>query len=69
MSRYIKYFDNSGKNMSFKFEDDAVIVKHNEMWKKIKKTLDIRFHSKPVYDEKYIKAKVKTFNGVVSAVF
>ena len=27
--------------------------------------LEIKLHSKPVYDEKYIKTKVKTFNGVV----
>ena len=25
----------------------------------------MKFHSKSVYDEKYIKAKVKTFNVVV----
>ena len=31
--------------------------------------LNIKFHSKPVYDEKYIKAKVKTFNSVVNTVF
>ena len=26
----------------------------------------IKLHSKPVYDEKYIKTKVKTFNGVAN---
>ena len=36
---------------------------------KLKKMLNIKFHSKSVYDEKYIKAKVKTFNGVVKTVF
>ena len=35
------------------------------MIKKIKKTLNIRFHSMPVYDEKCIKAKVREFNGVI----
>ena len=65
----IIYFDNDGKNMSFKIKDDTVLVKYNEIWKKIKNELDIKFHSKPAYDEKYIKAKVKTFNGVVNTVF
>ena len=32
-------------------------------------TLDIKFHNKPVYDEKYIKTKVKTFNEVVNVIF
>ena len=45
------------------------MVKYDDIWNKIKKTLDIKFHSKPIYDEKYIKTKVKTFNGVVNTVF
>ena len=36
MSGYIKYFENGGKNMSFKIEDDNVYVKYNEIWNKIK---------------------------------
>ena len=59
MSGHIKYFQNSGKNMSFITKDDRVLDKHNEIWYKIKKMLNIKFHSMPVYDERYIKAKVK----------
>ena len=29
----------------------------------------MKFHSKPVYDEKYIKAKVKAFKGVIHTIF
>ena len=29
----------------------------------------MKFHSKPIYDEKYIKAKVKPFNGIVNTIF
>ena len=52
MSGYIKYFDNGGKNMSFVIEYDSVLIKYNEIWNKIKKTLDITFHSKTVHDKK-----------------
>ena len=31
MSGYIKYFDNGGKNMYFKIEDDSVFLKYNEI--------------------------------------
>ena len=55
--------------MSFMIEDDIVLVKCNEIWNKIKKTLNIKFHSMPVYDEKYINAKVREFNGVVNTNF
>ena len=43
--------------------------KYNEIWDKIKETLSIKFHSMPVYDEKYIKAKVREFNGVIKTNF
>ena len=54
MSGYIKYFDNGGKYMSSMIKDNSVLVKYNEIWNKIKKTLNIKFHSMPAYDEKYI---------------
>ena len=59
MSEYIKYFDNDGKNMSFKIEDKSVYSKYTEIWNKIKKSLNTRFRSQPIYDDKYIKIKVK----------
>ena len=55
--------------MSSMIEDDIVLEKYNEIWNKIKNTLNIKFHRMPVYDGKYIKAKVKEFNGVVNTVF
>ena len=69
MSGYIKYFDDGGKNMSLKIEDDNVLVKNNQICKKIKNMPGMKFHSQPVYDEKYIKTKVKTFNKVVHTIF
>ena len=49
--------------MSFKIEDDDALGKHNDIWNKIKNTLDTKY-IKPVYDKKHIKNKVKTFKGV-----
>ena len=42
-----------------------MLDEYNEIWSKIKNTLNIKFHSTSVYDEKYIKAKVRKFNGVM----
>ena len=41
-SRYIKYFENGRKNMSFKIEDE-VYVKYNQIWRKIKELLGLKF--------------------------
>ena len=69
MTGYIKYSENGRKNMSFVIKDDMCLNKYNEIWDKIKETLSIKFHSMPVYDEKYIKAKVREFNGVIKTNF
>ena len=51
MSGYIKYFENSAKNMSFMIENDDALTKYNEIWNKIKEILNIKFHSNLLYDE------------------
>ena len=65
MSGYIKYFE----NMFFIIKDDDVLGKYNEIWNKIKNLLNIKFHSIPVYDEKYIKTTVREVNGVIKTKF
>ena len=67
MSGCIKYFDNGGKNMSFKIEDESVYLKYTEIWNKIKKSLNTRFQ--PIHDDKYIKTKVNTFSSMINTVF
>ena len=69
MTGYIKYSENGRKNMYFVIKDDMCLNKYNEIWDKIEETLSIKFHSIPVYDGKYIKAKVREFNGVIKTNF
>ena len=69
MSGYIKYFGNGGKYMSFKTEDESVYLKYTEIWNKIKKSLNTRFHRQPIYDDKYVKTKVKTFSSTINTLF
>ena len=52
MSGFIKYFGNGGKNLSLMIQDDSVLVKYNEIWNKIEKKLNIKFHNMLVYDDK-----------------
>ena len=69
MTGYIKYFENGRKNMSFVIKDDDVLDKYNEIWDKIKGKLKVKFHSMPVYDEKYIKSKVRKFSVWLKQTF
>ena len=63
MSAYIKYFENGGENISFMVKYDNVLDKNNKIQDKSKEKVNIKFYSMPVYDETYIKAKVREFDG------
>ena len=39
--------------------------KYNKIWKKVKSTIEKEFDSDPVYNEKYLKAKIKSYNGKI----
>ena len=69
MIGYIKYFGNGGKNMSFLIKDVEVWEKYEEIWNVIKNKLGIKFHSEPIYEQKYLKAKVRESDGVIKTNF
>ena len=69
MSEYMKYFENGGKNMSFLIKDDEVWEKYEQIWDVIKNKPSFKFHSKPTYDQKYLKAKKREFDGVIKTNF
>ena len=59
MNGYIKYFDNGGKNMSFLIKNNEVWEKCEDIWNVIKNKLSIKFNSELIYENKYLKAKVR----------
>ena len=69
MNGYIKYFDNGEKNMSFLIKNSEVWEKYEDIWDVIKNKLNIKFHSQPIYENKYLKAKVREFNGNIKTNF
>ena len=69
MSGYIKYFENGGKNMSFKIEEENGCLKYAEIWNKIKSALNVKLHSQSIYNGKYIKTKVKAFIDIINTLF
>ena len=69
MSGYVKYFENGSKNMSFLIKGDELWHKCDEIWYVIKDKLGIEFHSEPVYENKYLKAKVRESDGTIKTNF
>ena len=55
--------------MSFFLKDDKVLGKYNDIWDVIKNKLKIKFHSLAIYDEKYLKTKVREYGGKIKTNF
>ena len=69
MSGYIKYFENGSKNMSFLIKDDELWNKYDKICEVIKDKLGIIFYSEPVYEYKYLKARVREFDRILRTNF
>ena len=70
MVGYVRKFEGN-TTMSFKISDKPLLKKYNQIWKRVKKLMNIEFDSKPVCgdNDKYIKIKMKTYTGSVDTNF
>ena len=55
--------------MSFCIKNDKVWDKYDKIWEVTKNKLNIKFHSKPVYEYKFLEVKVREFNCVIKTNF
>ena len=69
MNGYIKYFENRRKIMSLSIKNNEVWEKYEGIWNVIKNKLNFKFHSQPIYENKYLKAKVKEFDCNIKTNF
>ena len=60
MTGYVKKFDNDTK-MSLSINDKQLLKNYNKILEKIENLMSIEFETKPVYDDKYIKSKIKIY--------
>ena len=69
MNGYIKYFKNGGKNMSFLIKTSEVWKKYEEIWNLTKNKLNNKFQCQFIYENKYLKTKVREFDGSIKTNF
>ena len=51
--------------MSFFIKDNEVWEEYQHIWDVIKDKLGVKFHSELAYENKYLKAKVREFDGMI----
>ena len=55
--------------VSFLIKDDELLEKYNEIWDKVCHTVGKEYDSNPVYNKKYLRAKIKSYNGKININF
>ena len=68
MTAYRKDFDETNF-MCLLIEDDEFLEKNNDIWKKIKDIHKKKFDNKPIYNKKYLKAKIKAYHRKINTNF
>ena len=67
MSGYRRDFDQT-KCTSSLIKNEKLLEKY-EIWRKVSYMIKKEFDSKPVYNEKYVKTKIKSHNGKIDTNF
>ena len=55
--------------MSFRIDDEKLLEKYKAIWTKIEDLKNIEFNALPVYDDRYIKPKIRTYGDKVYTNF
>ena len=68
MSAIRKDFDEN-KYMSFLIKDYELLKKCNEIWEKVRCSIEKEFDSESVYNEKYLRTNIKLYKGNINTNF
>ena len=65
MSVYRRGFHET-KYLSFLIKDDKFSEKYNKISERVSNNIKKEFDSEPAYNEKYLKTKIKSYNGKIN---
>ena len=68
MSAYRRDFDET-KYTSFMIKNKELLEKYNDIWEKVRNSIKKGFDGEPVYNEKYTKTKIKSYEGKINTNF
>ena len=76
MNGYVKIFkvkdedeDKNSKLMSVHINDEKLKEKYKTIWTKIEDLKNIELNALPVYDDRYIKTKIRTYGDKVNTSY
>ena len=60
---------NKNKNMSSMIKNNELLKKYNKIWDRVGNCLKKQIYSEPVYNEKYLKAKIESYESIINTNF
>ena len=66
---YVESFDGQAKRTYFFIENDYSLEKYNTIWDKVSADIKKEFDSKPFYNKKLLKTKIKFYGDEVTDFF
>ena len=72
MNGYVKTFKVENKNnklISFRIDDEKLLEKYKAIWTKIEDLKNIKLNALPIYDDRYMKTKMRTYGNKVYTNF
>ena len=65
-STYVRSYDGQSKWMYFLIEDGDLLKKYNTTWDKVSTDIEKEFDSEPVYNQEYLKTRIKSHGDGVT---
>ena len=69
MMGYLNSFEDGTRKMSFFTDNNEFLGRYTKIWEKISDLIDKKFDSDPVYNNKYINTKIRSYNNDIITNF
>ena len=69
MTGYLNIFENGNRKMSFFTTNNEFLERYAAIWEKISNLVNQKFDSDPIYNNKYINTKIRSYNNDTLQIF
>ena len=69
MTGYLNIFESGTRKMSFITDNNEFLERYTTIWEKISDLINKKFDSDPVYNNKYINTKIRSYNNDIKTNF
>ena len=69
MTGYLNVFENGNRKMSFFTTNNEFLERYKAIWEKISDLVNKKFDNDPIYNNKYINTKIRSYNNDIITNF